>query len=216
MYFCELLRLCICPEQECCVVVGSDSNWGWLQFWASMNFVAYGFGEYIYPSVWVNFKINHRAVCVEIYGPEFDFPIRVNEECWWFVRAQEEFWLIWFWVSVYFYMPHWFSWVTTTDKVSFAVAFCASLMVYWWELAHNLQEWKWNCLLCCLSCLLRLAWECIPCLIFCLNFMNEISISRVSEVASSLACLFVSLTARPAFLSIKSGFLSERSVRVKS
>ena len=55
--------------------------------------------------------------------------------------------------------------------------------------------------------------------IFCLRFMNEMCISGDSEVANYFACLFVSSTAWPtgiAFLSVKPGFLSRRSVRCKS
>ena len=45
-----------------------------------MKFVVYGLKEYIYISAWINFKINQRTVSLEIYGPEFNFPLRVNGE----------------------------------------------------------------------------------------------------------------------------------------
>ena len=40
------------------------------------------------------------------------------------IFGKEEFWLIQVlvWVKgVYFYLPHWFSWLTTTGKVTFVV-----------------------------------------------------------------------------------------------
>ena len=174
----------------------NESNWGCLQFWTLMKFFAYILEENIYLSAWVNSKINHNTISDEIYNPEFNLPIRIKGKYRKFVWkvsvivrifeiycAQEKFGLIWFWVrvrwvNVYFYLRHWFLWVTTTGSL-LQLHFAHRLLYAEhcqcrWELVQNLWELIWDCLLhCLLSCSLRLVWNCVPGLCLCQCFLNE-------------------------------------------
>ena len=140
-------------------------------------------------------------------------------------RIQEEFWLIWVWirarwVNVYFYLLHWLSWMTTTGKVSFTVAFCSSLVVLLLLMRTSVEfAGVDEGLLITLSCSLCSFWECVSRSTFTSKlYERNVHFWRLELLVPKLA-FFLFSAAWPAwiaFLRVASRFLSRRSVRRKS